>query len=394
VLDNPAPPLEIVAPQRRQVSRSTSSACRMRAPQHPNMQKHHAVARRPNPMTGPVDRGTSASDAPLPTSPNALHEQTRSPSYARALAQLHRYASLDGVPVLLEGETGTGKTWFARMLHVLSPRTRRPFYQVNLAALEDALASSDLFGHLSGAFTGASQRRAGYFASAEGGTLFLDEIGQSSLAIQRKLLHAIEYGEMWPVGADRAIRVDVRVIAGTNRPPASLVEEGRMLHDIVPRLSAFRIRIPSLRERREDIALLARAIVVRDASRYGAYAMPPAIAPELARRLEREDWPGNVRELEGVMRRMLVDACGDAALTETLLDGALDAAPKPGAAPVRIPADAAIDIGTAVRDGVPKTELARQLGISRATLYRRMRADASADSDAASSSSTIDSATA
>lgn len=317
------------------------------------------------------DRG--AVETKLPN----LHLLTRSPSYSNALAQLDRYATLDGVPVLLEGETGTGKSFFAHRLHSRSPRARRQYYHVNLAALEDALASSDLFGHLSGAFTGANQRRVGLFTSADGSSLFLDEIGQASLAVQRKLLHAVEYGEVWPVGSDRAIRVDVRVITATNRPLRDLVAEGRMLHDLVPRLASFRIRLPALRERQEDIGLLAEAILARDASRYGGYATPPSVAPALQRRLGDYHWPGNVRELEGVIRRMLADACSSRVLGADLLDDVIHDlnVTVPGSSrhvhpqAARARAVAAEDL---LREDVSRAELARQLGISRATLYRRL----------------------
>jgi DNA-binding NtrC family response regulator len=351
------------------------SACRLRIPPASDHVQQRTTADRLTALVTPADCGAGQGDA--------LHAQTRSATYAKALEQLRRYAALDGVPVLIEGETGTGKSWFARMLHAWSLRARRAYYHVNLAALDDAIASSDLFGRLSGAFTGASQRRAGYFASADGGTLFLDEIGQTSLAIQRKLLHAIEYGEVWPVGADRAIRVDVRIVAATNRPAATLVQEERMLHDLLPRLAAFRIRIPPL----------ARALVTRDAARFGGYASAPALSAALERRLEHEPWPGNVRQLEGVMRRVLVDACGERTLGAALLDDAVGDTPwldtptetTPVASHRRAdaPVAVAIDVESAMRDGVPKAELARQLGISRATLYRRIsRADADAPSPA------------
>jgi DNA-binding NtrC family response regulator len=177
----------------------------------------------------------------------------RHPAHLAVLRDIESLAPYEHTTVLVEGESGTGKSYVARLLHQKSPRARAVFHQVILSALDDNLAASDLFGHLSGSYTDARANRPGHFVTANRGTLFLDEIGKASSAVQRKLLHAIEQREIWPVGADRAVRLDVRLVAASNIPLATLVERGTFLGDLAARLAHFRVRLPALRERREDI---------------------------------------------------------------------------------------------------------------------------------------------
>jgi len=225
------------------------------------------------------------------------------------LAQVERFGRAGRAPILIEGESGTGKTQLARLLHRASPRASRPFEYVILSAVDDNLAGSELFGHVTGAFTDARINRAGHFATAAGGTLFLDEIGKASRPVQQRLLHAVEYGEIRPIGSDRDVRVDVRIIAASNIPLAQLASEERFLPDLYARLSAFRIRLPSLRERRADIPLLAEHYVRVHASDAG-YAQPPSIDSELMGALQRARWPNNLRQLDSTVFRIMVDADG------------------------------------------------------------------------------------
>jgi DNA-binding NtrC family response regulator len=211
--------------------------------------------------------------------------------------------------LLIEGESGTGKTYFARELHLASERAAGPFEYVVLSALDDSLASSELFGHVEGAFTDARRSRAGRFATARGGTLFLDEIGKASAAVQQKLLHAVEYGEIRPVGADRDVRVDVRIIAASNVPLEQLVLGERFLPDLHARLNAFRVRLPPLRERRADIPAFVEQFVVAHALALG-YPRTPSIHPDLMAALQRAPWPNNVRQLDSTLLRLLVDVDG------------------------------------------------------------------------------------
>lgn len=228
----------------------------------------------------------------------------------RALQALIRSIDLlgphDQLPILIEGETGTGKSYAARALHLRSPRARGVFHQVVLSALDDSLASSDLFGHVAGAYTDARQSRPGHFISASHGTLFLDEIGKASAAVQRKLLHAVEQHEVWPVGADRPLRVNVRLIAATSVPLDDLVSRGDFLPDLASRLRSFRIRMPALRDRREDIPDLARQFVAAHGTRFGYDNALPRISAALLDVLQRADWPYNLRQLDGAVQRILV----------------------------------------------------------------------------------------
>lgn len=225
------------------------------------------------------------------------------------MGQLWRFARDRRATILLEGESGTGKTTLARYIHRASPRIDRSFQRVVLSTLDDTLAGSELFGHVSGAYTDARQSRLGQFASANGGTLFLDEIGKTSLAIQQKLLHVIEYGEFRPVGADREMRVDVRLIVATNLTLEDEVAAGRFLPDLHARVSAFRVRVPSLREWRADIPALVQRSVRTHSSACG-YASPPSIQPDLMTALQNAPWPNNLRQLDATMHRILVDAEG------------------------------------------------------------------------------------
>jgi two-component system, NtrC family, response regulator HydG len=214
------------------------------------------------------------------------------------------------VTVLITGESGTGKELVARALHDESRRARGPFLPLNCSALPADLVESELFGHTRGAFTGADRDREGVFAAADGGTLFLDEIGDLAPAAQAKLLRAIEERRITPVGSTKAVSVDVRVVAATNRPLDDLVEEGSFREDLLYRLRVINLQMPPLRERRDDIMPIAAHFTATFAERHGR---PPLPFAESARRaLLAYDWPGNVRELRNAVERAVVLADGDA----------------------------------------------------------------------------------
>jgi len=207
-------------------------------------------------------------------------------------------------PVLIEGETGTGKTTLARWLHRRGPRADGPLVEVNCSALPETLAESELFGHERGAFTDAKEARIGLLEAAEGGTAFLDELPSLSLGVQAKLLKAIEDRAIRRVGGSRTLAIDARIIAATNADLRVLVAEKRFREDLLHRLDLFRVRIPPLRERGEDIAPLAEALVGRVAKNYGLAPRP--IPPLGRKRLLAHRWPGNVRELAHEVERSLV----------------------------------------------------------------------------------------
>jgi DNA-binding NtrC family response regulator len=222
--------------------------------------------------------------------------------------QLHRAAATDAT-VLLEGESGTGKELFARALHLLSPRNDGPFVAINCAAIPDTLLESELFGHEKGAFTGASQRKPGRFELAHHGTLFLDEIGDLPLALQAKILRALEQKQFERVGGTQSLHVDVRVVAATNRNLKQRVAERQFREDLYFRLSVFPIQIPPLRERTDDILILARHFVekfCRDMNKKELTLAPGAIDD-----LQAYPWPGNVRELQNCIERAVILTEGD-----------------------------------------------------------------------------------
>jgi len=224
-----------------------------------------------------------------------------SPAFRASLAQVSALAALDR-PVLVVGERGTGKELVVARLTYLSPRWDRPFVKLNCAALAESLLDSELFGHEAGAFTGAARRRLSRFEIADGGTLFLDEIANASLAVQEKILRVIEYGTFERVGGNDVQRVDVRVIAATNVDLPSLAEEGRFRSDLLDRLAFDVVTIPPLRERAEDVPLLAEHIGRGMARELGRNVFPGFTAGALAR-LAAHRWPGNVRELKNAVER-------------------------------------------------------------------------------------------
>jgi psp operon transcriptional activator len=225
------------------------------------------------------------------------------PAFRTALAQVSQLAALDR-PVLVVGERGTGKELVAARLTFLSPRWDKPFVKLNCAALAESLLDSELFGHEAGAFTGATRRRLSRFEIADGGTLFLDEIATASLAVQEKILRVIEYGSFERVGGNEVHHVDVRVIAATNVDLPALVESGRFRGDLLDRLAFDVVTIPPLRERAEDISLLAEHFGRGMTRELGREVFQGFTAAALAR-LMAYDWPGNVRELKNVVERSL-----------------------------------------------------------------------------------------
>jgi two-component system nitrogen regulation response regulator GlnG len=250
--------------------------------------------------------------APEPAAPAAPEEADALIGRAPAMRELFRaIGRLAQAPlsVLITGETGTGKELVARALHRESPRAQRPFVALNTAAIPSELLESELFGHEAGAFTGAHKRHVGRFEQADGGTLFLDEIGDMPLPLQTRLLRVLAEGEFFRVGGRELIRVDVRVIAATHQPLETLVADGRFRADLLHRLDVVRLQLPPLRERREDIPLLAERFLAAAARRTGG--APKRLAADAIARLQAHAWPGNVRELENLCWRLAALAPGE-----------------------------------------------------------------------------------
>jgi DNA-binding NtrC family response regulator len=220
------------------------------------------------------------------------------PAWRRAVNRAQQVAATDA-DILIQAESGTGKELVARMIHSLSPRRERPFIAVNCAAFPDSLLESELFGYAKGAFTGAVGSKPGKFELAHGGTLLLDEVGEMPLPVQPKLLRALQEREFDRLGDTRTVKVDIRVIATTNRPLEAMVKEGRFRADLYYRLNVIPLSLPPLRDRGDDVRALAEHFTRQ-------YALPgrvPAMREEFVERLCRHDWPGNVRELANLMRR-------------------------------------------------------------------------------------------
>ena len=218
--------------------------------------------------------------------------------------------------VLLLGETGTGKELVAQAIHRNSPRVAGPFVAVNCAALPEALLESELFGHERGSFTGATNRRDGRFVMAHQGTLFLDEVGELTLPIQAKILRVLQAREFEPLGSTRTVKVDVRIIAATNRDLEKMVREGRFREDLFYRLNVFPVVLPPLRERQEDLPALAEFFLRKFGEKNRREGI--ALAPEVLEAFRRYPWPGNIRELENVMERAVIVCQGDTITVEHL----------------------------------------------------------------------------
>ena len=219
------------------------------------------------------------------------------------LQRASQVASLNR-PVLIVGERGTGKELIAERIHYLSPRWQRPYLQINCAAMQENLLESELFGHESGAFTGAIRSRAGLFERADGGTLFLDELATASLPVQEKLLRVIEYGRFERLGGSKTLQVDVRVVAACNEDLPALVGQGRFRGDLLDRLAFDVLNLPPLRYRRDDISELAEHFALRMCRELG-YDYFPGFTPQAKQQLLDHDWPGNVRELKNVVERSI-----------------------------------------------------------------------------------------
>jgi len=226
-----------------------------------------------------------------------------SPAMKDVLSRVRAVAPSD-TTVLVRGETGTGKEGLARLVHDLSPRFGGPFVVVNLGAIPDTLIESELFGHERGAFTGADRRRAGRFEQAEGGTLFLDEVGDAPPAVQVRLLRVLQEREVQRVGGTSTLRVDVRVVAATNRDLERMVVEGGFRQDLYYRLAVFPVNLPPLRQRPEDLRPLVEHLLARHAA--GMNRRVPAVPEAAWAALAAHPWPGNVRELENFLQRALI----------------------------------------------------------------------------------------
>ncbi|MCL2450246.1 MAG: sigma-54 dependent transcriptional regulator [Polyangiaceae bacterium] len=277
--------------------------------------------------------------------------------------------------VLITGESGTGKELIARAIHRLSPRADRPFVKVNCAAIPRELIESELFGHEKGAFTGALLRRRGLFEQAHGGTLFLDEIGDMDLVAQAKVLRAVQSGEISRVGSEHVIRVDVRVLAATNKDLARAVEGGLFREDLFFRLAVFPIRSPALRERVEDIPLLAAAFMEQFANENGV--RPKPIDDVVLAALAGRKWPGNVRELKNVVERSAIlsgDRVTIADLPEDPHVSPFEEEPEAAPAPEPTPADAGDDdVSIAAVRGLPAPRPVEVAGAAKHLTLREHR---------------------
>jgi DNA-binding NtrC family response regulator len=295
---------------------------------------------------------------------------------SEAMLQVFKTAArvaASGATVLILGESGTGKELVARALHQASPRAAGPFVPVDCGAIAEGVLESELFGHVRGAFTGAQSARRGLFEEARGGTLFLDEVGDVGPGLQARLLRALQEGTIRRVGANDAIPVDARVVAATNRDLEAAVKAGRFREDLYYRLNVVTIRIPPLRERREDVPLLAEHFAAKHGRGEGA-----AVSPEARALLQAYDWPGNVRELENVIARALALNPSGVVIPADLPDRIRGGAPEP-ARGVPLPAGfrptlddlerryAALVLAECAGN---KTRAAELLGIDRKTLYR------------------------
>ncbi len=300
------------------------------------------------------------------------------PKMLRVLQLLKAYAP-SPASVLILGENGTGKELAARALHYNSPRRAKPFVAMNCAALNENLLDDEMFGHVDGAYTGSKGARKGRFEHADGGTLFLDEVGDMPLTLQAKLLRALENGEVVRIGANEPVKVDVRIIAATNKDLQKEVEAGRFRQDLFFRLKVGTVRMPPLREHRDDVPQLVAHFLRDFAKRYGKPV--PKVSAAVWKALEAHDWPGNVRELRNLLENMLVlDLDGELGTDDLPEDAGLSAGGARGATG----SDALV--GRSLEEveryyieralelhGGNREDAARALGLSERTLYRKLQ---------------------
>jgi DNA-binding NtrC family response regulator len=301
--------------------------------------------------------------------PELIGRSPRMRALARTLASLQHNES----HVLIQGESGTGKELVARALHASSPRVGRPFVPVDCGALPESIIESELFGHQRGAFTGATGAQ-GLFRMADSGTLFLDEIGEIPLAVQAKLLRALQEKEVRPVGSASAVAVDLRVVTATHRDLERMVAAGAFRTDLFYRLNVVRIEIPALRERREDIPLLVHHFIAK----YARPGLPiEGITDEALEMLAAHDWPGNVRELENVVESAMALAPGPRLRPADLPRERRAPAPSAAETGERLPLslaayERAVLERALAETGGDATAAARLLGMGRSTLYRKL----------------------
>jgi len=303
-----------------------------------------------------------------------------SPAMRRLLDAVSRVAPKD-ITVLIRGDTGTGKELIASLIHAESRRAAGPLVRFNCAAIPGELAEAELFGHARGAFTGATHARPGFFAEANRGTLVLDEVGELSAPVQAKLLRALQEGEIQPVGAGRVEKVDVRIVACTNRDLAAEAKAHRFREDLYYRIAVLELVVPPLGEHRDDIPRLSAEFASRYADRFGMEGV--RLSPELVDALCRADWPGNVRQLENTVARMVALHGG---IREIGLEAFTGAPSHPSEPAVDMPAGETLSLREQVdaleRSIIARTlaavsgnqsEAARRLGLSRSSLIDRLK---------------------
>jgi len=320
------------------------------------------------PFRLPPEKALLPSDDFISIPETAAVMVARSRPMKQVLDQVSRVAGTK-LPVLIEGETGTGKELLARYLHYASARASQPFIRLNCAALSETLVESEFFGHEKGAFTGADEGRPGRFERAHKGTLLLDEIGEMSVRLQAKLLRVLEEEELERVGGSKTLQVDVRIVATTNRNLEDENRRGEFRRDLLYRLNALQLRLPPLRERQEDIPVLVQHFV--NAFRHESPAAVAAVAPRVMRLLQEYHWPGNIRQLRNVLRRGCILARG-AEIQEHDLPP-LEGAPAPTVVGKTIAImERELILATLQAVGGNKTEAARILGVTARTLLNKM----------------------
>jgi DNA-binding NtrC family response regulator len=354
---------------------------------------HGALAREVRRLRGEVERARGLGEV---IGESALMRQL--------LAMIDRVAASDAT-VLIVGESGTGKELLARTIHRVGPRADGPFVAFDCSALAPSLLEAELFGHEKGAFTGANRARRGLFREAQGGTIFLDEIGDVDTSVQNKLLRVLQEREIKPVGGDRPVAIDVRVVAATNKDLRALIARGQFREDLYWRLAVVPIQVPPLRERKEDIPHLAAHILARRGGAAKSFAgnearYPTQLTAKAIARLESYRWPGNIRELENVLSRAAILCDGEVIRSHDLDMLGLDrphaaAAPEAGDDRVELPAIELDRLGdgeglkdvteravraveraalaVALRRDRNPASAARRLGISRASIYTKMK---------------------